>query len=429
MDLPVETEPQNLARHKTVASLNRGHSPSISDSDNSLPSVNSAFASTDSNCSDGDVEVMEVDDGVSVSSNSLSPSTKRKKLSTDEAVHSTTRVSVRCLIDQYKTGSARLRPAAPHAATINQYRKEFQLGEGTYGVVYKARDPRGMPVALKKVRLDHVNEGLPTTTIREIVALKELQHPYVVRLLDTSVTPGSVWLIFEFLEYDLHKFLRQHYAADQRRKIDKRPIPEYVCKAFMYQMLTAIAFMHGRRYLHRDLKPQNVLVSAKGIVKVADFGLARLVGCPVQRFTHEIVTLWYRAPEVLLGNMKTYYGTGVDVWSLACIMGEMYLLQPLFEGDCEIDQLFQIFMVLGTPTNRAWPGIEHYPSFQAIFPKWASSRLDMLFPDNMCSEARTMVADMLEYNPARRAQCQQVLASSYFDDVELALQKVHSQQW
>ena len=121
--------------------------------------------------------------------------------------------------------------------------------------------------------------------------------------------------------------------------------------------------------MHRDLKPQNLLIDAeKGVIKLADFGLARAFGVPVKTYTHEVVTLWYRCPEILLGAKQ--YSTGVDLWSIGCIMAEMAQRRPLFTGDSEIDQIFKIFKVLGTPNDSLWPEATQYADFKAKFPKW-----------------------------------------------------------
>ena len=124
-------------------------------------------------------------------------------------------------------------------------------------------------------------------------------------------------------------------------------------------------FCHQRRVLHRDLKPQNLLIDKSGAIKLADFGLARAFGIPVRVYTHEVVTLWYRAPEILLGSNK--YSCPVDIWSIGCIFAEMANKRPLFQGDSEIDQLFRIFRVLRTPNEEIWPGINRKKKIIIIY--------------------------------------------------------------
>uniref|UniRef100_A0A8C0VYR4 Cyclin-dependent kinase 2 n=1 Tax=Castor canadensis TaxID=51338 RepID=A0A8C0VYR4_CASCN len=209
-----------------------------------------------------------------------------------------------------------------------------KIGEGTYGVVYKAKNKlTGEVVALKKIRLDTETEGVPSTAIREISLLEELKHPNIVKLLDVIRTENKLYLVFEFLHQDLKKFM----------------------DALPSLLLQGLAFRHSHGVLHRDLKPQNLLINTEGAIKLAIFGLARAFGVPVRTYTHEVVTLWYRAPEILLGCK--YYSTAVDIWSLGCIFAEMVTRRALFPGDSEIDQLFRIFRTLGTPDEVVWPGV------------------------------------------------------------------------
>lgn len=133
--------------------------------------------------------------------------------------------------------------------------------------------------------------------------------------------------------------------------------PELV-KSYLFQINEAILFCHQRRVLHRDLKPQNLLITRDGTIKVADFGLGRAFGIPVRVYTHEVVTLWYRAPEVLLGSEK--YSCPIDIWSLGCIFAEMATKRPLFQGDSEIDQLFRIFRWVWPVHGSTNPNLEFW---------------------------------------------------------------------
>ena len=215
-----------------------------------------------------------------------------------------------------------------------------KLGQGTYGVVFKARNRKsGEIVAMKNIRLEIHQEGIPQTAIREVSLLKELHHPNIVNLVDVMHAGDKLHLIFEFVDRDLKAHMDE--AANG--------IEGQALKGLMYQLINAVAFCHAHRVLHRDLKPQNVLVSELGDVKLADFGLARAFQMPMPKYTHEVITLWYRAPESLLGLAD--YSTPVDIWSIGCIFAEMATNESPFQGDSEIDQLFKIFRWLGTPTE------------------------------------------------------------------------------
>uniref|UniRef100_A0A1D1Z522 Cell division control protein 2 n=1 Tax=Anthurium amnicola TaxID=1678845 RepID=A0A1D1Z522_9ARAE len=254
---------------------------------------------------------------------------------------------------------------------MDQYEKVEKIGEGTYGVVYKARDRlTNETIALKKIRLEQEDEGVPSTAIREISLLKEMQHSNIVRLQDVVHSEKRLYLVFEYLDLDLKKHM------DSCPDLAKSP---QLIKTFLYQILRGIAYCHSHRVLHRDLKPQNLLIDRRtNALKLADFGLARAFGIPVRTFTHEVVTLWYRAPEILLGSR--HYSTPVDVWSVGCIFAEMVNQRPLFPGDSEIDELFKIFRVLGTPNEGTWPGVTSLPDFKAAFPKWPPKDLATVVP-------------------------------------------------
>lgn len=299
------------------------------------------------------------------------------------------------------------RPSDP--GQMDQYEKVEKIGEGTYGVVYKARDRvTNETIALKKIRLEQEDEGVPSTAIREISLLKEMQHGNIVSLRDVVHSEKRLYLVFEYLDLDLKKHM------DSCPEFSKDP---RLIKMFLHQILRGIAYCHSHRILHRDLKPQNLLIDrCTNALKLADFGLARAFGIPVRTFTHEVVTLWYRAPEILLGSR--HYSTPVDVWSVGCIFAEMVNQRPLFPGDSEIDELFKIFRVLGTPNEDTWPGVTSLPDFKNAFPKWTPKDLKSVV-SNLDSSGLDLLSKMLVLDPTRRITARNALAHEYFKDIAL----------
>ena len=163
--------------------------------------------------------------------------------------------------------------------------------------------------------------------------------------------------------------------------------------------MRGIYFCHAHRILHRDLKPQNLLIDKEGNLKLADFGLARAFGIPLRTYTHEVVTLWYRAPEVLLGSR--HYNTAIDMWSVGCIFAEMAMRTPLFPGDSEIDEIFRIFRTLGTPNDETWPGVKALPDYKTSFPQWSGVPLKKAVPA-LDDNGLDLLRQMLVYDPASR---------------------------
>merc|ERR1719265_2076606 len=246
-----------------------------------------------------------------------------------------------------------------------------------------------MIVALKTIRLEAEDEGIPSTAIREISLLKELQHPNIVRLADVIHTERKLTLVFEFLDQDLKKLLDMCDGG-----LDPSTTNSYV-----YQLLRGIAYCHQHRVLHRDLKPQNLLINREGALKLADFGLARAFGIPVRSYTHEVVTLWYRAPDVLMGSRK--YSTPVDIWSVGCIFAEMVSGRPLFPGNTDADQLQRIFKALGTPNEAMWPTITELPDWKPTFTQYEATPWQQIVPALEANGGRPgidLLASTLQYD-------------------------------
>ena len=281
-----------------------------------------------------------------------------------------------------------------------RYRKLEKIGEGTYGVVYKAEDRvTGEIVALKRIRLDATDdEGIPGTAIREIALLKELQHPNIVRMFDVEHTEKKLTLVFEYLDQDLKKHLDQVQGGLESAKT----------ASFLFQLCRGIEACHHAKVLHRDLKPQNLLINREGELKLADFGLARSFGIPVRTFTHEVVTLWYRAPDVLMGNKR--YSTPVDVWALGCIFAEMHNGRPLFPGANDADQLDHIFRHLGTPDPATYPLITALPDYKpANYKAYAQqASLAHLVP-GLSPEGVDLFQRFLQVDPERRISAAEAL--------------------
>ncbi|OJA16648.1 hypothetical protein AZE42_04043 [Rhizopogon vesiculosus] len=277
---------------------------------------------------------------------------------------------------------------------------------GTYGVVYKARDvTTNQIVALKKIRLEAEDEGVPSTAIREISLLKELKDDNIVRLLDIVHAEQKLYLVFEFLDVDLKRYMDNANSAGT-------PIAIGIVKKFTHQLNAGLLYCHSHRILHRDLKPQNLLIDKKNNLKLADFGLARAFGIPMRTYTHEVVTLWYRAPEVLLGSR--HYSTAIDMWSVGCIFAEMVMRgSPLFPGDSEIDQIFKIFRILGTPNEETWPGVTQLPDYKDTFPRWSKQELKSIVP-NLDEQGLDLLAHTLTYDTAKRISAKRALNHPYF---------------
>ncbi|VDN05194.1 unnamed protein product [Thelazia callipaeda] len=299
------------------------------------------------------------------------------------------------------------------------------LGSGTYGTVYKAYDVRKKKYfAIKVIKIDS-HEGVPGTCLREISILKALTHPNIVKILNVipNIESRKIYMVFEHVDYDLKKLMEI---------IRPKCLPMPYVKSFLWQILRALALCHTSRVIHRDLKPQNILVARNGIIKIADFGLARSFNIPSRCYTHEvvkfifyfvIVTLWYRAPEILLH--AKFYSTAVDIWSAACIFAELITFEPLFHADSEISQLFQIFKILGTPNEQIWPGFTECAHYTSNFPKWKNCLLED-YLTRLDNDGLDLLAQMLLYAPEKRITAKAALSHRFLRDVPIHLEPVTS---
>ncbi|KAK3864104.1 hypothetical protein Pcinc_030187 [Petrolisthes cinctipes] len=230
---------------------------------------------------------------------------------------------------------------------LKRYEKIDFLGEGQFATVYKALDVETKQiVAVKKIKLgsrEEARDGINRTALREIKLLQEVHHPNLIGLFDVFGYKSNVSLVFDFMDTDLEVIIKD---------TDNIILTPSNIKAYILQTLRGLEFLHLHWILHRDLKPNNLLVNAEGVLKIGDFGLARFFGSPNRQYSHQVVTRWYRSPELLFGARS--YGTGVDMWAVGCILAEMLVRCPYFPGDSDLDQLTRIFTALGTPTDDNW---------------------------------------------------------------------------
>ncbi|XP_048209032.1 cyclin-dependent kinase-like 4 isoform X2 [Perognathus longimembris pacificus] len=268
---------------------------------------------------------------------------------------------------------------------MEKYEKLAKIGEGSYGVVFKCRNKAsGQVVAIKKFVESEDDPVVKKIALREIRMLKQLKHPNLVNLIEVFRRKRKMHLVFEYCDHTLLNELERNPNG----------VADGVIKSVLWQTLQALNFCHKHNCIHRDVKPENILITKQGIIKICDFGFARIL-IPGDAYTDYVATRWYRAPELLVGDTK--YGSSVDIWAIGCVFAELLTGQPLWPGKSDVDQLYLIIRTLG----------KLIPRHQSIF------KSNQFFHGISIPEPEDM--GCLKMNPDDRLTCAQLLESSYFD--------------
>ncbi|ETV77408.1 CMGC/CDK/CRK7 protein kinase, variant [Aphanomyces astaci] len=302
-----------------------------------------------------------------------------------------------------------------HLGLIENYTIIDKVGSGTYGEVYKCQHKITKDiVALKKLRQDVEKNGFPVTSIREMKILKQLKHPNIVELKEIVSKPDlpkdgkkpPLYFAFEYMEHDLSGLLTHE-------KVPKFSRTQIQC--YMRQLLYGIAFMHGQKIMHRDIKASNLLLNNAGMLKIADFGLSRFwteANARSGRYTNKVVTLWYRPPELLMGC--TAYDYSIDMWSVGCIFAELLLGKAPLQGRNELEQLQCIYGLVGVPTVDNWPSYEKLPNANVFTP---DAKHVCLLAERFKEFPTTTVdllSKMLTLDPSQRITALDALDHDYF---------------
>ncbi|XP_053546529.1 cyclin-dependent kinase 11B isoform X6 [Bombina bombina] len=304
-------------------------------------------------------------------------------------------------------------PALQGCRSVEEFQCLNRIEEGTYGVVYRAKDRKTDEiVALKRLKMEKEKEGFPITSLREINTILKAQHPNIVTVREIVVGSNmdKIYIVMNYVEHDLKSLMETM----------KQPFLPGEVKTLMIQLLRGVRHLHDNWILHRDLKTSNLLLSHSGILKVGDFGLAREYGSPLKPYTPIVVTLWYRAPELLLGAKE--YSTAIDMWSVGCIFGELLTQKPLFPGKSEIDQINKVFKDLGTPSEKIWPGYNELPAVKKMtFTDYPYNNLRKRFGALLSDQGFDLMNKFLTYCPAKRISAEDGLKHEYFRETPLPI--------
>lgn len=300
------------------------------------------------------------------------------------------------------------KPAHTQKSQPNQqkYSKDKKVGEGTYAIVYLGNEiATRRKIAIKEIKTGIFKDGLDMLAIREVKYLQELKHPNVIELVDVFLTTNNLNLVLEFLPCDLEVLIKDQSVVFKAADI----------KSWLLMTLRGVHHCHRNFILHRDLKPNNLLLAPDGELKIADFGLARSLGNANEDLSSNVVTRWYRAPELLFG--AKHYTAAVDMWSVGIIFAELMLRTPYLAGKDDVDQLDVTFRALGTPTEQIWPNVSNLPLYNSLRVYPPPSRQELRNRFSAATEkALDLLIAMTQLDPGRRYDLTRALLHDFFTE-------------
>ena len=281
----------------------------------------------------------------------------------------------------------------------NKYKKVSKIGGGSFGCVYLVKDitDNDKLYAMKKFYLDNIGKG---GAIKQYELLSKFKHENIHEVKETFTRPNkNQYLITEYYPNNLYDFVQKN-------------LPEKVIKNIIYQLIKAVNYLHSLNFIHRDIKPDNILISTNGIIKLTDFDLCRLISKGKDDpLTRTAVTLYYRAPEIFFGDK--FYGKEIDIWSIGCVFVELIIGRPIFKGSNELGTLGKIIEIIGCPCEDNWPGVSKLPNYLPF--GGGDHCLDkMLEEGGLSKEGVDMANKMLCLDPKKRITCDELMKCEYF---------------
>ena len=281
----------------------------------------------------------------------------------------------------------------------NKYEKKLKIGGGSFGSVYLVEDiTTHKQYAMKKFYLDNISNGGAS---KQFSLLTKLKHKNIIEVIESFTNNENQYLITSYYKTNLLNIIKE------------KKLSERIIKGIMKQLLTSVNFLHSQNYIHRDIKPDNILISSEGVLKLTDFDLCTEI--PKNKnepLSRNVITLYYKPPEIFYGDL--YYGKGVDIWSIGCVLCELILGYPIFKGKCELETLGKIIEIVGAPTEKNWPGVSQLQNYLPYPEK--KGILEQVFNEKISSQGLDLILKLLCLDPSQRISCEDALNLEYFSD-------------